>query len=65
VNLPITIFYLAIATAAFALIAALLGCVDTSAVDSAIDRAAKIGGCLRVVCEYPPVECAPSAGSCQ
>lgn len=33
--------------------------------DDAMARAAKAGGCVRVVCAYPPVTCGPSAGRCQ
>lgn len=35
------------------------------ALDQAMTRAAEIGGCVRIKCEYPPISCGPSVGSCR
>ena len=33
--------------------------------DQALTKAAEIGGCVKLRCEFPPITCGPSVGSCR
>ena len=52
-------------TIGLALLVAACGALNEPAIDQAMDRAIKVGGCIRAVCTFPPAKCHPSVGSCQ